>query len=207
MASADAAGTGRSGGHEGRPDSADGGSETVDDALAELGRWAAETRVADAVNERRRAGWLARQAEAEITMAGVLIGLAERNQPVVVHLLDGRRHRGTIAGVGRDVVDLWATTGHRVLVGLAAIASVRADGDRLDGDGRSRPTAPDLVGLLTDLAAERTPVLVVTRTGSDAIAATLVAVGSDVLTLQGSGGGWIYVPLEALAEVSVPESG
>jgi hypothetical protein len=177
------------------------------DDLAELDRWAAETRVADAVGQRRRAAWLARQSESETTLGGVLTALAELDQPVVVHLLDGRHHRGTVTAVGRDVVDLRSTIGARVLIATAAVASVRAEGSLIDAGDPTPPPRTDLASALARLADERTAVLVVTRTGSEATAGTAVAVGKDLLVLQGSGGGWIYVPLDALAEVSVPESG
>ncbi len=194
--------------------SGDASDDDLDDTLAsdldevdQVERWAAEARVADAVAERRRAAWLIRQAESETSMAGVLGALAERDRPVVIHLLDGRQHRGTIVAVGRDVVDLCPMTGGRVLLSLAAVAAVHTPGAGPDAGAPPRSARTDLARELGELAAERARVLVVTRTGSDATTGTLVAVGRDLLTLQGPSGGWIYVPLDALAEVSLPESG
>jgi hypothetical protein len=197
------------GGGPGATDAFDDGlDDDVELALDHLAHWAAESRVADAVSERRRAAWLARQSGVELTLGRILSGLAERGRPVVVELLDGRRHRGTPVTVGRDVVELEVTGGGRVLVAAAAVASVRAGGSELAGPDVGLPTpSTDLAAELARWAEERPRVLARPRTGAGSLTGTLLAAGSDLLVMRLEGGDVAYVPLAALAEVSLPESG
>ncbi len=138
----------------------------------------------------------------------MLGGLAERGRPVVVELLDGRRHRGTPVTVGRDVVELVVAGGGRVLLAAAAVASVRAGGAELaDGDARVDSPSTDLAAELARWAEDRPRVRVVTLGGAAVLAGSLLAAGSDLLVVRLEGGDVAYVPLAALAEVSLPESG
>ena len=179
----------------------------LDDALHELNRWVAETQVDDAIELRRRSAWLRRQADEEATMTGVLVDLAEHGRAVTLYLGNGRRHRGTIAAVGRDVVELRSTVGERVVVALDALDSVRpsTDADAVPGDGPV-PTDVRLVERVRRLAEQRERVLIVGRNG-EATSGEITSVGRDVVRVALDGGGLAYVSLTALAEVSGPESG
>ncbi|MGZ4683986.1 MAG: hypothetical protein ACXV8G_16130 [Acidimicrobiales bacterium] len=179
----------------------------LDDTLAELNRWVAETQVDDAVELRRRTAWLRRQAEEESSLTGVLVDLAEHGRAVTLHLGNGRRHRGMITAVGRDVVELHSNLGERVVVALDALSSVRPQSDAVavPGDGPV-PTGVTLAGLVGRLAEQRERVLIVARNG-EATSGEITAVGRDVVTVALDGGGLAYVSLAAVAEVSGPESG
>jgi hypothetical protein len=191
---------GRSGEPEEEPDA-------LDAELGQLRRWAAEARVARSVDERRRSAWLARQPDGRTDLAALLVAVAERTRPVVVEMLDGRRHRGSPAAVGRDVVELRTDQGTIVLVSLAAIASIRVAGPDLgDVAPTPSPTTP-LAAELARLAEDRPRVRAVVLGAAAPITGTLVAAGPHVVTVRLDGGDVAYVPLAALAEVSVPESG
>ena len=186
-----------------------GQDRLLDDALHELNRWVAETQVDDAIELRRRSAWLRRQADEESTMTGVLVDLAEHGRPVTLHLGNGRRHRGTIAAVGHDVVELRSSVGERVVVALDALDSVRPQTDAapVPGDGPV-PTGVDAGRARWRRLADAA------RAGADRRAATArrraarsSAMGRDVLTVALDGGGLAYVSLAAVAEVSGPESG
>jgi hypothetical protein len=78
----------------------DGGDRgAAEEALA---GWAADLAVDDAIRDRSRTQWLRRQAEEEGSLAGVLADLGERGRPVLVHLHNGRLHRGLVTEVGAD---------------------------------------------------------------------------------------------------------
>ena len=105
--------------------------------MAALADWAGESRVDQAVRRRRRAAWLTRQAGHETSLMGVLSAMGERARPVVVVVAGGRRHRGLITTLGRDVVGLAAAQGE-VWVALDAVQSVRT----LAGDPVASGPAP-----------------------------------------------------------------
>jgi len=177
-----------------------------DDELGALGRWAAEQRVVQAVGERRRTAWLGRQTE-DATLAGLFVAVAEQRRPVVVELADGRRHRGIPTVVGRDVAGLRTGTDRVVLVALHAIRSVRVT----DEVGDVPPIGPgphtDLAGELARRAEERPRVGLATVGAPGSLAGTLLAAGPHLVTVRLDGGDVAYVPLAALADVSLPESG
>jgi hypothetical protein len=136
----------------------------------------------------------------------VLVDLAERRTPVVVHGGGGRRHRGVVAGVGADFVALRTAPGAEVLIAFRGIAAVRAGRGAGGGFGdRMVSVELGLAEALAALAAERPRVLVVTMADGEGVAGSLRAVGSDVLTLvlDGSDGQLAYVPIATVAEVRV----
>jgi hypothetical protein len=174
--------------------------------LRDLERAVAEDRVDRAVQERRHAAWMARQVDEPASVVGVLVTLAERRRPVVVELLDGRRHRGTVVRVGLDMAELHTTAGV-VLVATTAVAAVRATG-ALAGPRDAAP-APrtDLATELAHLAADRPRVRLLAHGGRTTLVGRLVEAGPQLVVLRLDGGDLAYVPLAALAEVSLPESG
>jgi len=97
----------------------------LDAALDELTRWVADAQVEDAVAQRRRTAWRRRQAEDELTLLGLMADFGERGDAVGLTLETGRRHQGTVASIGPDVVGLTAAGGRSVLVALDSISSVR----------------------------------------------------------------------------------
>jgi hypothetical protein len=192
------------------------------DLSARLERWAAEVRVDHAARQRTQERWLRRQAAEEASLAGVLADLAERGEPVVVRTRAGRQHRGVVRAVGADFLALaagdaaagaaagagaGASRAADVLVALAAVASLRTGPGPAPATG-DRPAAAGgglrLADVLAGLAAERDRVVIASLDGRDAVAGEIRAVGADVavVRLEG-GGGTAYVPLGAVAEVTV----
>ncbi len=167
--------------------------------------WLAEQRVDEAAAARSRERWLRQQAEEEGTFRGILVDLGERERTVVVQTGGGRQHRGRIRAVAGDFAVLSTDRSDDVLVRFAAMVSVRPE-PRSPLAAGDRTVALDtlLAEALVGLAGERPRVLVVTLEGT-AIAGDLRAVGHDVLTvrLDGEDRSLVYVPISAVAEVSL----
>jgi hypothetical protein len=169
---------------------------------AELQRFAAEARVAEATAARSRERWLRQQAEEEATAAGVLCDLAERRLPVTVDTLGGGRHRGMVAAVARDFVVMALDSGLEVMVALDGLAAIRPEpGARSPVGDRQVDVELTLVDALSHLAGDRPRVRVVTRSG-DHLAGTLRAVGQDVVTIEldGDARAVVFVPIGAVME-------
>jgi hypothetical protein len=173
---------------------------------ARLERWVAEARVDDAAAQRSRERWLREVAEQEATLAGVLADLAERRTAVAVRTTAGRQHHGTIQVIGADFVALRLATGAEVLLAGRGLGAVRTAPDVEVALG-DRPITTELrfADVLTELAAERERVLVVTTSGDDAIAGELRSVGLDVVVLRAEAArpSTAYVPLAAIGEVAL----
>jgi hypothetical protein len=179
---------------------------TAEEALA---AWAADLATDDAIRDRSRTQWLRRQAEEEGTLAGILADLGERGRPILVHLHNGRLHRGAVTAVGADYGIVRVGAGREVIVVLAAVASVRTlPGEPpLTGDRPVR-SCRTLVEVLAELAAERARVLMLGLDAAHGVAGELRAVGRDIATLRlDGGGGTAYVALASVAEISAPVSG
>ena len=175
--------------------------------LDHLGAWAAEARVDEVIDQRRRTTWLRRQAREEATLAGVLVDLAEQGRAVSVQTTAGHHHRGRITIVGRDLVGLSSPEDLVALVRLGAVVAVRPQPGtpKVTGDGPLDPTTT-LRRQLTELHHDRARVVLTLR-GAQTVVGAMDGVGHDVVTLTTDGGGQAYVPLYAVLEVSVPESG
>src|SRR5262245_29158179 len=87
--------------------------------------WLGELASDEAARRRSRDRSLGRQAAEEGTFTGVLVDLAERGRPVVVHLHNGRWHRGLLSMVGTDFVVIRDDAGRDVAIARSALASVR----------------------------------------------------------------------------------
>ncbi|MDQ6727573.1 MAG: hypothetical protein M3066_15590 [Actinomycetota bacterium] len=183
------------------------------DGIEDLERWAADARARDAADARVRERWLRAQAEEDASLAGALLACAEREESVVLTTVDGRRHRGTVAGVGLDFCAVVAPGGTSTLVALDAVAEVRpADpGDRrrlpAAGAGRDRASlGVRLADVLAQAAGQRPRISV--QAGTATVVGDLRTVGSDVLTVRTDGtGGLVYVRLPSVSAVSFLASG
>lgn len=167
--------------------------------------------VDDAVGARRRAWWLARQAEAEATLVGVLLDLAEHGRVVVLTLLGGRVRTGRLWGVGPGALALRVHGGLDAVIATRAIVSVRPGpatpdrtapagpiGDRTVGVPGSGSFAEAVAGLVDD----RPSVQVLDATGVVA-EGRLDWVGVDVAHLTGDDDEVRYVALDGIVEVVV----
>jgi hypothetical protein len=179
------------------------------DGDAGLSAWAAELATDEAARARSRAYWLQRQAAEEGTFGGIVADLADRGRPIVVHLHNGRLHRGRATVVGSDFVVLRATGGRDVAIALSAVASVRTlPGEPATSGDRFVPAATTLAEMLGALGEERVRVVVIGIDARHPVSGELRAVGRDVLTIRLDGeGGTAYVTLGSVAEISLVESG
>ncbi len=170
----------------------------------ELERWAADAAVDAAARARARARWLRIQADESATLAGTLMALAERAQPVVVDVVD-QRFRGVVAAIGEDFVALHTDVDQQVLIRTAAIGVVRTEpgGTTVVGD-RSPLLEVSLASVLVPMSADRPTVLVRTLAGTS-IRGELRAAGTDVVRLRADGDpptpAW--VPVDAIAVVAL----
>ncbi len=151
-----------------------------------LERWAAEAAVDDAAAARARERWLRQQADEGASLAGTLLDLAERGDPVVVEVA-GTRLRGVVEGLGEDFAALRTEHGTAALVRLDAVELVRGQPGAADvlGD-RVAVVATSLAGVLVVVAGERPDVAVRTRSGT-VVRGGLRRVGTDVATLRPEG--------------------
>ena len=160
---------------------------------------------ADAQAQSRiRERWLRRQAEESATLVGALLDLAESGAGLSIWTIGGRRHDGTVVGVGTDVVVL-AERGEHVVVQVAAISVVRPrPGTRTGVPTGDRPAALDLTftELLARVVGGEPDVALATATG-EVLAGSLVAVGVDVVSVRIAPGadGIAYCPASALSSV------
>lgn len=173
---------------------------------ARLDRWVADARVDAAALARARERWLREVAEQEATVPGVLADLAERRTAVAIRTSAGRRHLGVVEVIGADFVALRPSAGPDVLLAVRGLGVIRT-APTVDAALGDRVVATDLrLGdVLTELAADRERVLVVTLTGDDAVSGRLRSVGQDVVVLRTEADqpGTAYVPLAAIGEVTI----
>jgi hypothetical protein len=166
----------------------------------------ADARAEESADARARERWLRTAADADATLAGVLLDLGERDANVAIATVEGRRLLGTIELVGVDFISVRTDAGHEVLLAAGALASVRT-APSLDPAVGDRVATTDLrlADVLAELAADRTRVRLVVRDSGDVVAGELRSVGRDVLTLrtEGPSGGTTYVPLVAVVEASL----
>jgi hypothetical protein len=102
----------------------------------------ADARLAESARARRRRRDELELQAMESTMRHLLAGAAASGVELVVETTDGRRHPGTITGVGHDVVTLRHPAGGIAAVRLDAVAFVESD-NRIPFD--ERPNADGAV--------------------------------------------------------------
>ena len=158
---------------------------------------------------RRRRWWLARQAEQEATLVGVLADLVDTGTPVALSVAGGRRHLGRLWAVGPTVVGLRTAQGIDVVVVLGAVSAVapaprgsgRAPSPPVGDRPRPRAAGDGLVAVLGPVAGDRRLVATVDVDGGRT-EGELAWVGTDVALLDCPTGP-VYVALDLLAEVAV----
>lgn len=160
-------------------------------------------RRADAAGERRREHWLRQQSREEGSFSGVLTDLGERGELVAVATVARRTLHGVVRTVGIDFVGLRGRSNEVVLVPLDAITAIRAEpGGRPTVGDREVEGGGSLDVALSDLAAER-PRVVVHTWGGETSAGDLWSVGRDLVVLRGASTGHVYVPLDAINDVTL----
>lgn len=160
---------------------------------------------ADAQMQARiRERWLRRQAAESATLVGTLLDLAESGVGVSISSMGGRRHDGTIVGLGTDVVVL-ADRGEHVAVRLSAVTLVRPHPGSATGlASGDRPAALDLgfIELLARVVDDEPEVAIAFVIGETA-AGTLLAVGIDIVSLRVAPGvdGIVYCSATTISSV------
>lgn len=167
-----------------------------------LGRWVAEARVDQAIEERRRERWLKQQATEESTLAGVLLDLAERGE-AVVFTVGGSTLRAVVTLVGDDYAALTSETAD-VLVALAALDFVRVPAAAPVAGDRPERLTSQLADVLSTMAADRPQVSILTRQGTRVVG-RLGSAGIDVavVRLDSTSGDLAYVPVGAIATITL----
>lgn len=176
------------------------------DLVGALTSWLAESRVDDAAAARTREHWLRQQLDAEATVGGVLLDLAERGDGVVVLGADRRRRRVAVRAVATDFCALRSADGADLLLPYRAIAAIETAIETPGPASRGgRPPSLDLTfaDALAALAADRSRVLLVAADGSP-VAGEVRGVGRDVVVLRRDGGaGTAYLPVGSVLQVAV----
>lgn len=172
----------------------------ADELIAALGLHLAEERVAEAALSRARERGLRDAADASQTLVGALIDLAERSEPVVIGLLGGRTHRGTVRAVGAELI-VMESTAAAVLVRLAAVRSVRARG-RVPRGADREPTLTLDMGLALAIVAEERPQVAFGVADGAPVVGRLMTVGVDVATVRLDGDGdAVLIPIASVTDV------
>lgn len=153
---------------------------------------------------RMRERWLRRQASESATFVGALLDLAESGAGLSVSTIGGRRHDGTVVGLGVDVVVL-AERGEHIAVRAGAISFVRPHpGTEAGVASGDRPAALDLTfAELLARVVDHEPEVAATLVTGEVLAGALLAVGVDVVSIRLAPGadGIAYCPAPALSSV------
>lgn len=169
----------------------------LDSALA---AWVQEASVDEAAAARARRHWLAVQAHADSSLAGVFADLGERGRPVSLGVGDVAV-RGLVVGVGSDFVVVRRDDARLVIVALAAVATVRSqESISVWGDRRVRVDTT-LAGILVPIAADRPQATVWTAAGM--IHGTLRSAGTDVVRLRVEDGSATWVALSSVLAIAL----
>lgn len=180
------------------------GDPFTEDPDQALRRFAAEADVADAVRRLGEESWLRLQSEESAHLAGLLLDLVERSEPVELVLANGSRPAGRIEALGRDLVAVRLDDGDLSLVGRSAIEALRlpAGAPDLVGDRPATDSAErlDLRSALGRLLVDRPGIRIWTRSSTDALEGVLERIGMDTLVVAEEAGSVVHVPLDAVVE-------
>jgi hypothetical protein len=160
-----------------------GEAESGDDLVAAFTRWVAAERVQDAADRRSQERRIAEAASGGATLAGVLVDLAERAEPVVL-VVGARRLTCRVVGVGADFCVIESERAPGAIVALRALEGIwptSKQGLAASGD-RSPPLRLSFAAALARIAEERLPVAV--WCGENRMDGELLAVGEDLATLR-----------------------
>lgn len=170
------------------------------DLDAALAAWVQQAAVDEAAAARARRHWLAVQAHADASLAGVLVDLGERGRPVSLGIGD-MAVRGFIVGIGADFVVIRRDDARLVIVAVDAVATVRSqESVSVWGDRRVRVDAT-LAGILAPVAADRPQVTVWTTAGTTR--GTLRSAGTDVVGLRMEDGSRTWLALSSVRAIVV----
>jgi hypothetical protein len=141
-----------------------------------------ESTVDERSSNRSAQRWSRQVDEEEATWVGTLIDLAEQRKSVGLCTTTGQNHRVIIDAVGPDVVVAQRGDASQLYIRLEVIEALTGAG-RPSATGVGTSDGATFHELLFGLCADRPTVSVTTRSGR-VVHGTLLAVGSDVLTLR-----------------------
>lgn len=163
-------------------------------------------RLAEAAARRRARRREMELAGTELTLPGVLAGVAALGVPTVL-LRGGRRSVVAVQVVGADMVAVTDEAGRAGFVRLAAIEALEPGG--AVGSVSAEPVVTDrtFADALGDVVGTAEPVLLRTRHGTE-LRGSVTALGEDVVELHAPGpaGSRTYVALDSLSEVWLSSS-
>jgi hypothetical protein len=175
--------------------------DRIDALLATVGHLPDDERAAASVGERSRRRWQRQQAAEATTMAGVLLGLAERHAEVTLRCgpwaHQGRLRTVTVALTIIEVAEGVALVPTESVTAVEAATGV--------ADDRVPAAGLDLTVLLAALVPERPPVRLLVDDGTE-VAGTLMDMGKDVAVVRRAGA-VVTVRLAALAGCVLPGRG
>ncbi len=163
-----------------------------DDDLERLTTWLAGLRADHDRLARQREHWLRQQLAEETSLFDALADLVgqgrESTSPAAVIRTRARVVSGVVLAVGHDVVVVAEGSARRpTAVTVRSIEVVQHAGSGggprpPEGGGRRSPSDVSLEHVLLDAISERTPTRI-TLTSGTAVAGTVAAIGTDVITL------------------------
>ncbi len=174
-----------------------------------LKRLADDAITAEAVRQIGHEAWLFQRSAESSHLLGVLLDLAERNEPVTLLLASGTQRQGHVELVGRDVVGLRTSQGKRSLFALKHLSAVIPD-----------PAAPEIIGdrELTAEQADRLPhfhtvleelledppLVAATMAGrQEPVIGSFIRLGLNVLVVRQADGSSVHIPVAALEEFAL----
>jgi hypothetical protein len=160
-----------------------GEPQSGDDLAAAFTRWVAAERVQDAADRRSQERRMAEAASGEATLAGLLVDLAERAEPVML-VVGARRVTCRVVGVGADFCVIASERAPGAIVALRALQGIwptSSQGLAAAGD-RPPPLRLSFAAALARIAEERLPVAV--WCAEVRMEGDLLSVGRDVATLR-----------------------
>lgn len=179
--------------------------ESLNKAMQE---WTSEARLNQARADRQSKRWQQDIAGEEARFSGLLTDLTERRSLVSINTEGGRRLTGSIFELGSDFVAISNIGQTPTYVRLHAVIAVEVDGTPKNlGSPSARATLAlrSLDMVISELAADNTPIRFATKNAAELRNARLTSSGIDVVTLELAGPPvrTLFVAAEQLSEISI----
>jgi hypothetical protein len=170
--------------------------------------WTSEARFEQAKAARQSQRWQKDIADDEAKFSGLLTDLAERRSLVSISTEGGRRLTGAIRELGADFVAISNIAQSPTYVRLHAVIGIEVDGTPKHLGVPSDRDLTDLRSLdmvISELAAERTPIRFATKNAVELRTARLTSSGIDIVTLELTGPPvrTLFVSTEQLCEIAI----
>ena len=164
--------------------------------MGDLERWLADAVAEQAARERAQERALVEAAEAESTLLGVLVDVAERGERIVVRTEGGRLVQGVVSAVGRVFAVVRAGDNAIAFVPVGGISVLRTESPEAPGGARGGVVDASLGAVLAGVAAADRPRVQVTVRGEEQpLVGELRSVGLDVVRLDLDGRTTTFLPL------------